>query len=297
MPHFLLDKHGRRGVQYIKHRFKYETKGPMSKNTVNSLVRGLKILESFTSGSPRQSLAEISNITNTPKATAFRLLKTLAELNYLKYDARYREYQIGPKVLSLGYSMLQSLEIPEIVRPYLEGLSRECEKTVNFAILDETEMVYIERIRAPDIRDFNIAIGSRIPIYCTSVGRVVMAYMEERKLNELLMKVKSDPKSIPFVEDRRKLLQTLRGVRQKGFATADEEYLEGVGAVAVPVFNSEEIIGGINLVVSRPTVTMDELVRKYAPKLIRTGREISHALGFPPENVRTSSLRVASERR
>lgn len=247
---------------------------------VNSLSRGLMILESFTSDTIRLSLAEISKITDTPKATAYRLLKTLTELNYLKYDSRYKEYYLGPKVLSLGYSVLRSLEIQEIIRPYLGSLSKECEKTVSFAILDDTEMVYIDRIRAPDIVYMDVTIGARIPLYNTSVGKVVMANLEKKNLLDILEKLKSDSNSGPYISNRKRLFSTLEEIRTKGYATATEEYRKGVRAIAVPVLGSEGIVGGINLVVAKDLVSMDEVINKYSALMIETSREISEALGY-----------------
>jgi len=256
----------------------------MSANTVNSLARGLMVLEAFKPGAFRLSLAEISRITNTPKATAFRLVKTLAELNYLKYDTAYKEYYLGPKVLSLGHSVLQSLEIQEIIRPYLVTLSRECGKTINFAVLDDSEMVYIERIRAPETVYLDITIGSRIPLYSTAVGRAVLAHMGEPQLAETLEKIGSDPKAAAYIRDKRKLSKTNKDIRQKGFASAHDEYRPGVGAIAVPVLNSEGIVGGINLVVAGDLVAVDEIIENYAQLMIRTSREISEALGHPAIN-------------
>ncbi len=104
---------------------------------VNSLSRGLTILECFTRRKQYLSLAEITKMIGVPKATVFRLLHTMRELNYLKYDFPNKKYYLGPKVLSLGFSVLQSLEVCEIARPYLEKLARECDKTVNVSMLDK----------------------------------------------------------------------------------------------------------------------------------------------------------------
>ncbi len=251
----------------------------MSTPKVNSLAKGLKILESFTLDTFRLSLTEISRMTETPKASTHRILKTLTELNYLKYDARSREYYLGPRVLLLGYSVMQSMEIREIVRPYLEELSRACNKTVNFAILDETEMVYVERIRAPDIHYFNIMVGSRIPLYSTAMGKSVMAFLGKKQLNDVLKKLDADEKSAPFIKGRRKLYQHLDEIRENRYSTASNEYIEGLKAVAVPVFNAVGVIGGINLVIANPTVTVQEMVDQYAPLLLKAGKEISDILG------------------
>ena len=120
-------------------------------------------------------------MTHTPKASAHRILKTLTELNYLKYDPKYKEYRLGLKVLSLGYSVLKSQEVQDIIRPYLRALSAAVQKTVNFAMLDETEIVYIDRIKAPDIVYLDVAIGARIPLYSTAMGKVVMAHNARKK--------------------------------------------------------------------------------------------------------------------
>ncbi len=258
----------------------------MATPTVNSLAKGLKILESFTLDSLRLSLSEISRMTETPKASTHRILKTLTDLNYLKYDARSREYYLGPRVLQLGYSVMQSMEIREIVRPYLEELSRECRKTVNFAILDDTEMVYVERIRAPDIHYFNIMVGSRIPIYNTAMGRAVIAFLDEKKLNVILDKLQADEKAIPFVEDRGKLRQRLEGVRENGYSTADDEYMDGLKALAVPIFNANEVIVGINLVFPNPATSVEEIIGKYSALLLKTGKEISDILGYTAAGIR-----------
>ncbi len=138
----------------------------MGYNTfINSLNNGLLILECFTPFKINLSLSETCKLTGLSKATVFRLLKTLSQLNYLRYDSRDKKYCLGPKVLSLGFTVLQGMEIREIARPYIERLSEEFRKTINLAVLDGIEMVHVDRIRFPDVRDLNMSIGSRIPAY------------------------------------------------------------------------------------------------------------------------------------
>ena len=157
----------------------------MSYNTfINSLNNGLLILECFTPFKNNLSLSETCKLTGLSKATVFRLLKTLSQLNYLRYDSRNKKYYLGPKVLSLGFTVLQGMEIREIARPYIERLSEECRKTVNLAVIDGLEMVHVDRIRFPDVRDLNISIGSRIPAYNTALGRAVLAHQEKEKFKD-----------------------------------------------------------------------------------------------------------------
>jgi len=197
-------------------------------------------------------------------------------MNYLRYDEQYKRYYLGAGVLSLGFSVLQSMELREIARPYLEKLSRECNKTVNLAILDKHEMVYIERIRVPGIRAFNISIGNRIPVWNTAVGKAVLAYLEPKKLKEIVKKLREVP---GFRSLGNGFMKTLEEVRRDGFSISDQEFLKGIRAVAVPVFSSQGVVCSINLIVEPEDVSVEELRNDYAPKLISVGKELSKALG------------------
>jgi DNA-binding IclR family transcriptional regulator len=175
------------------------------------------------------------------------------------------------------------MEIREIARPYIEKLSRECNKTVNLAILDGHEMVYIERVRVPGLRNFNISIGNRIPVWNTAVGKALLAHLEKEPLNEIIRELKGLHECNISV---RKLMKELDKVRKNGYAEHDQEFLRGVRAVAVPVFSPNGVTCAINIVVEPEEVSMIELRNIFAPKLIKLGKELSEALGFQPEFVR-----------
>jgi IclR family pca regulon transcriptional regulator len=241
----------------------------------------LSILECFIPRKHHYSLAEITKVTGISKTSTFRLLSTFCELDYLKYDSKNKKYYLGPRVLSLGFSVLQSLDIREIARPYLENLAREFDKTVNLSILDKTEMVYIDRIKVHSIRDFNINIGDRIPVYNTAAGRAVLAYLEREKLLGILKEIKKHPNASGFIgKDGNKLIRILDNVRANGFSISDEEVLKGVRAIAVPAFSQQKEYYAINVVVASELVSVNELKTKYAPKLIKVGRELSKAMGY-----------------
>ncbi len=251
-----------------------------SKKT-NSNIKGVLILECFSPNRPHLSQSEIQKITKISKSTVFRLVKTLTDLNYLKYDPGNGKYFLGPKVLSLGFSVLQSLEVREIARPYLEKLSRECNKSVNLLMLDGIQMVFVERIRVPGPRDYNVSIGSRIAVYNTAAGRAVLAYLEQEKLSSVIREIQEDPSAVRHIgQDGERLFQILSKVTREGFATNDEESAKGLRAVAVPIFSSEGVACAIDLIVAPEEVSLKELRKRYAPKLAETGKEISEAMGY-----------------
>jgi DNA-binding IclR family transcriptional regulator len=254
----------------------------VSQNDFNSSVRrALLILESFTTRQPRLSLSEIHRVTNIPKSTVFRLVGALAGLNYLKYDAEGKKFFLGPKVLSLGFTVLRNLEDREIARPYMQSLVREINLTVGLLMLEKAEMVFIEKIRVPTLRDINIGIGSRLPVYNTAAGRVVLAHLSPEKLQAVVGEIKNDSSAAQYMRKNGKsLLASLAEVRRRGYATNDEESMEGIRALAVPIFSADGVAYAMHLVVTPEQIAVDRLVREYAPKLIATGREISEALGY-----------------
>jgi IclR family pca regulon transcriptional regulator len=246
------------------------------KALANSLARGLLVLECFSPHKDQFTLADLSKLLGIPKSSLHRVVKTLSEMNYLRYDEQSKRYYLGTRVLSLGFSVLQSMELREIARPYLEKLSRECNKTVNLALLDKNEMVYIERVRVPGIREFNISIGNRIPVWNTAVGKAVLAHLEPGKLKEIVRNLKELPE---FGISAHQLLESLAEVKKDGFAINDQEFLKGIRAIAVPVFSPAGVTCAINIVVESEEVSVEVLRKEYAPKLIRMGTELSGTLG------------------
>ena len=248
---------------------------------VNSIYVGISILESFTPGKRFYTLSEIAKLVNGPKSTVFRLLKTFCKLGCLEFDAENKKYCLGPKILSLGFAFLQSLEIRDIARPHLEKLSRECDKTVNLSILDKGEMVYIDKIRVHDLRDLNINIGDRIPVYNTAAGKAVLAHLDPERLSGIIKEIKKDHEvSQKIGRNGSRLINSLDEVKTKGFAIGDAEFRKGVRAIAVPILSPQGANCAISLVVASDLLSIEELTREYAPKLIRIGDEVSKATGY-----------------
>ena len=248
----------------------------------NAIVHGMSILEAFGPKSFMLSLAEIARKTGLPKASVYRILKTFTELNYLKYDDKSKKYYLGPKVLSLGFTALQSMDVHEIARPFLKKLSDECNKTVNLAVLDNHEVVYIDRIRVHDIRDFTISIGTRMPVYNTAVGKAITASLNEPELTALIAQIKSDPAFLRLFGNETRLRKVLDEIRQSGFATGEEEFLKGIIAVAAPLRSQNGVHSAINIVAPSSVASIGELKEQYVPKLIETSEQISELLAGTP---------------
>jgi IclR family transcriptional regulator, pca regulon regulatory protein len=250
-----------------------ERRAALSKS---ALVRGLLVLESFTPEKKSHSLTELSRQLGVPKSSLHRVVRELVQMTYLGYEEQSKRYYLGTRVLSLGFSVLQGMELREITRPLLEKLSRACNKTVNLAVLDRDEMVYVERIRVPGLRSYNISVGARMSVWNSSVGRVVLANLPPEKFDEMLKKLRSSPE---LGIDENELMSALADVKRDGFALNDKEFRRGFLAIAVPVFSEKGAICAINLVAEPEDASVETLKEQYAPMLIAAGKELSRALG------------------
>ena len=158
--------------------------------TSQSLERGLAILSSFHPDRPLIGGSELSRELDLSRSTAHRYVATLAKLGYLQQDPDSKRYRLGPKVLDLGFSAINSMDLREISAPHLRLLSDETGCTVNLAILDGTDVVYIDRCRTARPRqreiDLNLHVGARLPAYCTAMGKAILAFVPEDRLEEII---------------------------------------------------------------------------------------------------------------
>src|SRR5581483_7278713 len=158
-----------------------------------SLERGLAVLSSFRSGRPLVGVSELAREVGLTRSTTHRYVATLAELGYLQQDPETRKYRLGPRVLDLGFSALNSMELREVAAPHLQRLSDETGYTVNMAILYGLDVVYVERCRssraAQRAIDLDLHVGSRLPAYCTSLGKVLLAYLPEQEQEAALDRI------------------------------------------------------------------------------------------------------------
>jgi IclR family transcriptional regulator, pca regulon regulatory protein len=257
------------------------------RNTAHSqsLERGLAILSAFRSGRPLLGVSDLSREVGLSRSTTHRYIATLAGLGYLQQDPPTRKYRLGPRVLDLGFSAINSMDLRELAAPHLQALSDETGHTVNMAVLDGADIVYIERCRTSqrgqrDI-DLNLHIGSRLPAYCTSMGKVLLANLEPEQQRAALKQVRFAQRGPNTLTAKDDLLKELERVRTAGIAVNNEELAYGLRSIAAPIRSqSGEVVAAINLAVHRSMVSLDSLVAHLGPPLLRTAAEISARIGY-----------------
>jgi IclR family transcriptional regulator, pca regulon regulatory protein len=255
-----------------------------STGTSQSLERGLAILSSFNSDRSLIGVSELSRGLDLSRSTVHRYVATLAKLGYLQQDPDSKRYRLGPKVLDLGFSALNSMDLLEISAPHLRQLSDETERTVNLAILDGTDVVYIERCRTarPGQReiDLDLHVGARLPAYCTAMGKAILAFVPEPLLEQLIEQIEFVPRGPNTLTDPTAFRAELAKIRVSGISVNDEELAYGLRSIAAPIYShSGEVLAALNLAVQRTMVSMDELVARFGPAVTRAAHEISLSMG------------------
>ena len=250
-----------------------------------SLERGLLILSAFRSGQPQLGVSELGREVGLSRSTAHRYVATLATLGYLQQDEETKKYRLGPRVLDLGFSAINSMEVREVAAPHLRRLSDATGFTVNMAILDGNDIVYVERCRntRPGQReiDLDLHVGSRLPAYCTSMGKVLLAHLPRDDQQARLARLELARRGPNTITSRRALEAELARVRENGFAINNEELAYGLRSIAAPVLGRDGTgAAAINLAVHSSMASTDELGARFGPALLRTAAGISARLGY-----------------
>jgi IclR family transcriptional regulator, pca regulon regulatory protein len=247
---------------------------------VEALGRGLRILEAFSEAQTSLSLTEIAAAAGLGKSTAFRFAYTLEELGYLARDSETKRYRPGLKVLRLGFTALNSMGLRQIAQPHLRALSARCGETTNMTIRDGAEVVYIARNRTGQIVGINLNVGSRLPAYCTSMGKVQLIDLPAEDLRDLFGEGPYPTRGPNTLISPEALVAELEKVRQQGYAVNDEELAAGLRSVAAPIRDCDgEIVAAINISVPSARVSRQQLEEEFAPMVRATAEEICLALG------------------
>lgn len=243
---------------------------------VQSLERGLAVIQAFDASYPRLTLSEVAARTGLTRATARRLLLTLADLGYVATNGR--QFSLTPRVLDIGYAYLSSLNVQQIAQPYLEALSERVHESVSVTVLDGADIVYVARVPTKRIMTISLGLGSRLPAYCTSMGRVLLAELGADELDATLPAEleRHTEHTVTSVDD---LVVVLKQVRAQGWALVDQELEIGLRSVAAPLRDaSGRAVAAMNISTQVARTPVEQIHEELIPDLVATAARISEAL-------------------
>jgi IclR family pca regulon transcriptional regulator len=244
-------------------------------NFMTSLARGLAVIQAFTQRQRELTVSQISVKTGFSRAAVRRCLYTLAKLGFAATDDS-RHFHLRPRVLALGHSYISSMPLAAMAQPILENVSHILHESCSIATLDRTDIVYIARANVTRIMSIDLVVGSRLPAFCTSMGRVLMADLPAEKLDEFLAGIEFKRYTERTVVLAERLRQILRLVQRNGFSVVDQELESGLRSMAVPVRDSAgRVVAALNVGTHAQRVSIQDLQVRFLPHLKAAAEELS----------------------
>jgi IclR family pca regulon transcriptional regulator len=241
---------------------------------MTSFARGLAVIRAFADSRKPQTIAQLSQQTGIPRAAVRRCLYTLRQLGYV--DAELNNFSLRPKILTLGYSYLSSTPLTLAAQPCLDGISKALGESSSLAVLEEDQVLYVARAATSRVMSVSLSAGSRLPAYCTSLGRVLLAQLPEPELDAYLASTELLPKTTHTITDAARLREVLAQVKRDGYAINNEELELGLRSIAVPVRGaSGRVLAALNVGAQAVRVPPERMVQEFLPVLRQGAQELS----------------------
>ncbi len=245
---------------------------------LKSLEKGLALLEAFGQDTPAMTLTELARKCGFHISTVQRLTATLCQLGYLKKDQSKR-YHLGLKVIKLGYQVTRTMALRTFLLPYLQGLFREIDETVNLFLLEGDEVVIVERLEKRRLLTYNLQTGSSLPLYCTAAGKAILSLMATRRLENFFKRVILKPFTPYTLTEPEKLTEALKNARERGYAVNYQELALGTSAVAVAFLDgSGSPRGAVSAAMPASRFDLEAMKKQYLNPLKETARVASSFL-------------------
>jgi IclR family pca regulon transcriptional regulator len=235
---------------------------------MSTLAKGLKVLASFGEERPALTLTEAATLVGLSRAAARRVLRTLSSLGYVVQ--RGRKFELAPRVLELGFGFLATQSWIDLVEPHMKALSQSVDESCSAAILQLSEVVYVARMPAPyRLLSTTIAVGTRLPAFHTSLGRIQLGFLDEAEVWTRLRAIRLTPYTPSTIVNPAALIERIKDDHARGFSIVDEELERALRSIAVAIVTrSGRCVGAINVSSNAARMTRNELRERVLPQLI-----------------------------
>jgi IclR family KDG regulon transcriptional repressor len=253
-------------------------------NLVQTIERVANIFEVMAQNTQGISLKELSARVSLPKGTIHRLLSSLAYFGYVRQASESKNYQLGFKLVELGNSLLNQLDVRVQARPFLVGLSKGIKETIHLVVFDQNEALYVDKVESDEkLGGLQMVsrVGTRIPAHCSSVGKVFLAHLSDSQLDTLIKEKGLTKRTKNTITDPEKLKQHLKIIRQQGYAVDDEENEKGIRCVGAPIFNQRgQVIAAISISGPAVRITQKIIQQTLRKEVLQTALDISREMGY-----------------
>ncbi|MBS4021118.1 MAG: IclR family transcriptional regulator [Dethiobacter sp.] len=241
--------------------------------------RTLEVLE-FICDSPDKefSVKELSKKFEVDKASIFRTLRVLTARGYLQQNERAGNYSLGLKLPELGAKVTAKIGLLDVIFPYMQKISQEINETINFAVMESTNIVYLHKIESSHFLRTDLLPGTSIPAYCSALGKAMLAWYEKEEVEKRYLPDVFKPRTAKTLVTIESFLKELQNIRETGYAVDDEEFIMGITCVAAPILNqNRKAIAAIS--VAGPTIRIQQKIPEIGARVSFYAREISKCFG------------------
>lgn len=246
-------------------------------NFMLSLARGLTVLEAFSERKRPLTISQVAQRTRLSRASVRRCLYTLEQLGYVSQEGG--QFALRPRVLHLGHAYFSSTSLVSLAQPVLDALSATIDATCALAILDDTDILYLVRSEVQRVLTHALGMGSRLPAYCTSSGRLLLAHLPPAALEQFFARAELRPRTTQTKISRAQLERAFASARELDYVLVDEELEPGLRAIAVPVRSLEgQVVAGISVSVRAADASEQEMVLRLLPAMRDAAADIGQMI-------------------
>lgn len=243
--------------------------------SIRAVERALDVLLCFTSQSPELSMTQISEKVGINKSTVHRLLATLEGKRFVERDPLSGIYRPGIRLLQMAFLTLDHNNLRRLIAPFLRDLCSQYRENINLSVLDDAEVVYIDIIESPQRVKLAAVPGQRLPAFCTASGKAILAFMPEEHIQRILGRGMT-PYTHNTIQTQQAFKDDMRQARERGFAMSEQEFEEGINALAAPIFNSSgKPIASVSVAGPAYRLTLERMV-EIGPDLVSQIKKFAH---------------------
>src|SRR5256885_11086204 len=244
---------------------------------VRSFARGLSVIRAFRAERPSMPLSEVAAAAGLPRAGARRILLTLVQLGYVSLDER--KFRLTARILDLGFAYLSSMPFWNLAEPIMEALVEQVHESSSASVLEGTDIVYVLRVPTHKIMTITLGPGSRLPAYCTSMGRVLLSGLDDAEVDSILRRSKIEARTPWTVTDRAELRRMISEVRARGWALVNQELEEGLVSISAPIRERNgRILAALNVSGQANRTPPQQAVKRFLPPLRAAAERLSDLL-------------------
>jgi IclR family pca regulon transcriptional regulator len=247
---------------------------------VQSIAKCFTLLGHLAAPDSALTLDDLTRKTRYHKTTCFRFLKTMRQLGLVEQNMDEKTYHLGPAIAALGLKALKGLNLRQAALPVMQALRDETQETVNLSLLSGTEIIFVERIMSDYLVNANINVGDRLPVYCASMGKVILAFMPEWQVDAILAQLDFRSRTERTIVSAAAFKKELAEIKKRGYALNNEELERGLRAVAAPIIGyTGEAFAAINIAWTTARRPFRRTFTDFAAKVVRAAEQISLAMG------------------